>query len=206
MLVSDEQLVQRSQQGDVAAFEALIGKYQQRVYNIAFRLMGNHHDASDLAQEALIKVYRSIGKFRGESSFTTWLYHVVSNVCRDELRRRSRHPVSSLDEPVLTGDGSFEREVADLRQGPEDLIAQKEFSQFMQTLINSLHPEYRMVIVMREMMGFSYEEIAGELQISLGTVKSRISRARKFLQERILAERELCDQDERLILERGKAK
>ena len=89
------------------SIEELIEKYQQRIYNIAFRLIGNHHDASDLAQEALIKVYRSIGKFRGESSFTTWLYHVVSNVCRDELRKRVRHPVSSLDEPVITADGSF---------------------------------------------------------------------------------------------------
>ena len=95
--------------------------------------------------------------------------------------------------------------MADLSHNPEDLYAEQEFSQFMQTQIDGMHPEYRMVIVMREMMGLSYEEIAGELQISLGTVKSRISRARKYLQERILAERELSERSERLILERGRA-
>jgi len=206
MLVSDEVLIQRSQQGDIAAFEALIGKHQQRVYSIAYRLMGNHHDASDLAQEALIKVYRSISKFRGEAAFSTWLYHVVSNVCRDELRRRSRHPVSSLDEPLRTEEGSIEREVADPRCGPADLAEETEFSEFIQGLIDGLTPEYKIVIVMRELMGFSYEEIASQLEISLGTVKSRISRARRILQEQIQAERELCRREARLFQERGSAK
>ena len=205
MLVSDEELVKRSKLGDAEAFEQLIARHQQKVYNIAYRLMGNPHDAGDLAQEALIKVYKSIGKFRGEASFSTWLYHIISNVCRDEMRKRSRHPVSFLDEPVVTEDGTLEKEVADLRGSPETAFEQKESDAFIQQLISTLNPEYRVVIVMREMMGFTYEEIAGELHISLGTVKSRINRARKYLKERILAERELCRKEERLLVERREA-
>ncbi|HHT63268.1 MAG: RNA polymerase sigma factor [Bacillota bacterium] len=189
-MYTDEELVRKSQKGDIAAFEQLISKYQQKIYNIAYRLMGNPHDAGDLAQEALIKVYKSIGSFRLDASFSTWVYHIVTNVCRDELRKRSRQQVSSLDEPLNLRDGEVNREVADFTNCPDYAYEQKESEEYIQKLINSLNPDYRMVIVLREIMGFSYDEIAQELNITLGTVKSRLNRARRYLKDMILAERE----------------
>lgn len=204
MLIDDE-LVRLSQQGDIDAFEQLISKYQQKIYNIAYRLMGNPHDAGDLAQEALIKVYKSIRSFRLDASFSTWVYHIVTNVCRDELRKRSRHQVSSLDEPVSVHDGEISKEVADFTYCPEYAYDQKESEEYIQKLIDSLNPDYRIVVVLREIMGFSYEEIAAELNITLGTVKSRLNRARKYLKDRVIAEREQPPTDTRLTGERGKA-
>lgn len=204
-MLLDEELVRRSQKGDIDAFEQLISKYQQKIYNIAYRLMGNPYDANDLAQEALIKVYRSIGGFRLDASFSTWVYHIVTNVCRDELRKRSRHQTTSLDEPVYVEDGEVSKEVADSSYSPEYAYEQKESEEYIQKLINSLNPEYRIVIVLREMLGFSYEEISAELDITLGTVKSRLNRARKYLKDRIIKEREQSSQDTRLTGERGKA-
>lgn len=205
MLINDEDLVKRSQQGDINAFEQLISKYQQKVYNIAYRLMGNAEDASDLAQEAFIKTYKSIKNFRGDASFSTWLHHIVMNVCRDELRKRSRHKISSLDEPVTTEEGQVNREVTDWSNSPEQAYEQKESKETLQKLIDTLSPEYRLIIVMREMQGFSYEEIAHQLDISLGTVKSRLSRARKYLKDKILLEREHCQNKKRLTGERREA-
>ncbi len=205
MQIDDDQLVRRSQKGDIDAFEQLIAKYQQKIYNIAYRLMANSHDASDLAQEALIKVYKSIGSFRLDASFSTWIYHIVTNVCRDELRKRNRHQVISLDEPIAGSDGEITREVPDLANCPEYTYEQKESEEYIQSLINSLNPEYRMVLVMRELMGFSYEEIAGELNITLGTVKSRLNRARKYLKDKINEERKQPSLDGRLSVRRGKA-
>jgi len=202
-MYTDEELVRKSQKGDINAFEQLISKYQQKIYNIAYRLMGNPHDASDLAQEALIKVYKSIGSFRLDASFSTWVYHIVTNVCRDELRKRNRHQVSSLDEPLNLHDGEVNKEVADFSNSPEFAYEQKESGEYIQKLINSLNPEYRMVVVLREMMGFSYEEIARELDITLGTVKSRLNRARKYLKDRILEDREQGSGVTRLTAERG---
>ena len=138
----------------------------------------------------MIKVYKSIGSFRLDASFSTWVYHIVTNVCRDELRKRSRQQVSSLDEPLNLRDGEVNREVADFTNCPDYAYEQKESEEYIQKLINSLNPDYRMVIVLREIMGFSYDEIAQELNITLGTVKSRLNRARRYLKDMILAERE----------------
>lgn len=200
-MFTDEELVRLSQKGDINAFEQLISKYQQKIYNIAYRLMGNHHDANDLAQEALIKVYKSIGSFRLDASFSTWSYHIVTNVCRDELRKRSRHQASSLDEPISLYDGEINKEVADFTFCPEDVYQQKESEEYIQKLINSLNPDYRIVVVLREIAGLSYEEIATELDLTLGTVKSRLNRARKYLKDMILEGREQPSIDNRLSIE-----
>lgn len=187
MLICDKELIKRSQQGDIEAFEQLISKYQQKVYNIAYRLIGNTHDAGDLAQEALIKVFKSIKSFRGDASFSTWLYHIVTNVCRDELRKRSRCQTSFLDEPLVIGEeGEITKQIADVSNLPENALEKKELEAYLQELINGLNPEYRMVILLREILGYSYEEIALNLNISLGTVKSRLNRARGYLKEKIM--------------------
>ncbi|MCL1873526.1 MAG: sigma-70 family RNA polymerase sigma factor [Clostridiales bacterium] len=191
MPLQEDELIQRAKQGNIEAFEELIGKYQQKIYNTAYRMVGNYHDALDISQEAIIRIYKSLGGFRGEAAFSTWIYHITANACRDELRRKYRHFEGSLDEWISDDEGNaVPREVADLSHSPEKALDEQEVALYLQTLINQLNPEYRMAMVMREQMNYSYQEIADILQISIGTVKSRISRARKILQEKILADGE----------------
>lgn len=182
----EEDIITRAKAGDRAAFEQLVLQYQRKVYTIAYRFMGNPEDANDLAQEALLKMYRSLPGFRGESSFLTWLNHVVANVCRDELRKRQRQvPMVELpdgfEQACATGEG--ERSTH-----PEGIIMDKERKAYLQQFINDLPPEYRMALIMRDIQGLSYEEIASVLNLNLGTVKSRINRARHRLKDRLLSD------------------
>ncbi|MBO8170036.1 MAG: sigma-70 family RNA polymerase sigma factor [Thermoanaerobacteraceae bacterium] len=198
MSLADDRLLERSKAGDVEAFAQLISQYEKKVYTIAYRFMGNHEDASDLAQEAMLKAYRSIKKFRGDASFKTWLYHITANVCRDELRRRSKRRETSLDEPLFFENDEVPKQTADWTNVPERVYENKELQGYLHGLIKALTPEYRMVIVMREIQGLSYEEIARQLDCSLGTVKSRLSRARKALKDKIVADREQSGEIRRL--------
>jgi len=205
LFIADDELVKRSKAGDIEAFEQLISRYEKRVFTVAYRYLGNREDAADIAQEALIKVYRSLKSFRGDCSFSTWLYRIVTNVCCDTLRKKSKMKVSSLDNPstASNGSGGSKREVADWSGSPELAFEQKEQAEYIQFLINQLSPEYRMVIVMREIQGFSYEEIAYHSGCSLGTVKSRLSRARKLLRDKISNKEELSKAGLRLPGEKG---
>lgn len=184
MSLEEQALLARAQAGDVQAFERLVAAYERKVYNLAYRLTGNHDDASDVAQEALIKVYTSLGDFRGDSSFSTWLYRVVSNACLDELRRRKRQRATSLDEPLATDDGALARQLAASGDGPEEALARKELRATVQLAIQNLDEEHRVVIILRDIQGHSYQEIADYLGLSLGTVKSRLNRARAALQKK----------------------
>ena len=188
MTDSDEALIEQIKNGDLNAFEQLIARYETRVYTIAYRYVGNHSDASDLAQEALIRVYRSIGAFRGDSAFLTWLYRVVTNVCKDELRRRARQNTISMDEMLERGQAPA---VQTAEKPPEEAVLRKEWQEEVQVILNSLSEEHRTVVVMRDIQGYSYEEIAGFLECSLGTVKSRLNRARNLLKERLLSRKDL---------------
>lgn len=198
MLIADDELIKRIQLGDMDAFEQLVTQYEKKVYSIAYRLVGNHEDASDLAQEAFIKVFKSIKNFRGDASFSTWLYHVVSNVCRDYLRK-NKLKTSSLDEPVVFEGECLERQIIDSSLGPNQIAEQKELQAYVQKLILQLPDDYRLVLVLREYMDFSYEEIAKEMNITMGTVKSRLNRARNMLKDKLLGEREQSIQDLRQI-------
>ncbi|WP_054693238.1 RNA polymerase sigma factor [Syntrophomonas palmitatica] len=191
-MTSEEILLQRSIQGDTGSFEELVVQYQNKVYALAYRYMGNEDDAYDMAQEAFLKAFRSLRSFKGNSSFGTWLYRVTTNVCLDELRRRKRRIAPlSLDEPLATQDGDeMEKEIADHSPGADILYEQKEFSQYIQSLLDEMKPEHKSAIVLRDVMELSYEEIAESLNCSLGTVKSRISRAREILRKKLM-EREL---------------
>ncbi len=197
-----KELVALSQAGDMEAFERLIQRYQTKIYNIAYRLSGNPHDASDLAQEALIKIYRSIGSFRGDAAFSTWAYHIMTNVYRDHLRKKNRRAEDFLDNPIDTGEGEISREVADNTYDPETLYENTELGQYLQSLINGMNDEYKLVIILREQMGYSYDEIAATLDLPLGTVKSRINRARLYLQKKITTDREQYPYIDGLIAKR----
>lgn len=183
--LSDERLVERFQQGDQQAFELIIERYEQKVWNLAFRLTGDQQDAYDLAQEAFIKVYRYLAQFRGQSTFSTWLYRVVTNSFYDEMRKRKRRPniALSLDESIATSDGELNREMPSLDAGPEELSLQRELQQAVQAALVRLPTDYRIVLVLRDLQDHSYEEIADMLGLNLGTVKSRISRARLALRK-----------------------
>ncbi|MBO8158888.1 RNA polymerase sigma factor [Thermosyntropha sp.] len=184
---SDEQLVKKSLQGDVEAFDELVLRYQNKVYALAYRYMGNEEDAYDMTQEAFLKAFRSLRTFKGNSSFSTWLYRLVTNVCLDELRRRKRRIVPlSLDEPLATRDGDeVEKEIVDPNPTADILYESKEFAEYILSFLHQMKPEHKAVIVLRDMMELSYEEIAQILNCSVGTVKSRISRARNILRKKI---------------------
>ncbi|HLN64635.1 MAG TPA: sigma-70 family RNA polymerase sigma factor [Symbiobacteriaceae bacterium] len=181
----DELLVERAKRGDAEAFEQLASQYYRKVYNIAYRVIGNPEDASDVAQEAFERAYLSLPEFRGDSSFQTWLLRITNNACLDELRRRKRRKVTSLDEPMSVEDGEMDRQlaIADEADGPEQALERLEVQRVVQESINALDEEYRVVVVMRDIQGYSYNEIAETLGINLGTVKSRLNRARHALKE-----------------------
>lgn len=193
VLVGDMELVEKSIKGDVNAFEDLVRRYQNKVFTVAFRMIGNREDAADLSQEAFVKAYRALPNFRGEASFQTWLHHIITNVCRDELRKRSRISAISLDKEIITSEGTFQSELADDALGPEDILENKDLAKNIQQAINILGPEYRMTIIMREIQGFSYEEIANTLSCSIGTVKSRLNRARTILKNILIDKLEPLD-------------
>ena len=192
MTLAEEQLVRRSIQGDTLAFEELIAQYQNKIYTLTFRYMGNEEDAYDMTQETLIKAYRSLRSFKGDASFGTWLHRVASNVCLDELRRRKRRVSTlSLDEPLTTKEGGeVEKEFADHSPTADTIYEQKEFSRYIQQLLHKMKAEHQTVIILRDFNDFSYEEIADVLNCSIGTVKSRLSRARNILRK-MLSDMEL---------------
>ena len=166
--------------GDANAFETLVLEYEKNVYNIALRMTGNSEDAADMTQEAFIKAYNSLQSFRGDSKFSVWLYRIVSNVCLDFLRSKNRRPTVSLS--VEDDDGEdAQLDVADESQSPELLLARKLTRDSVRRGLDSLPPDYRQILLLREIQGLSYDEIAQALSLEVGTVKSRIFRARKRL-------------------------
>ncbi|MFZ5645449.1 MAG: RNA polymerase sigma factor [Bacillota bacterium] len=192
----DEHLVKRSREGDADAFDELVKKYQSKVFTVAYRFMGNHADANDLAQDAFIRAYQALSSFRGDSSFATWLYRITSNVCRDEIRKQNRYKKVSLDEMMTQPGGGPNLTAADLT--PEESLDRVELRDTVQRHLNSLSSEHRLILVMRDIQGLSYEEIASSLDCTLGTVKSRLNRARQTLKKRIIEQRELFDNEVRL--------
>lgn len=181
MPVDEALLILRAQKNDSAAIEALIYAYEKRVYNIAFRFMGNEADAWDMAQESLIKIYKNISSFKSHSLFSSWVYRLTANTCLDGLRKRKKTPLS-LDHTIESG-ATYEDTI---NSSPEDYALAAERSKDIQIAIDSLSDEHKSVIIMRDISGLSYEEIAESLGISLGTVKSRISRGRAKLKEQLI--------------------
>jgi len=179
--LTDEQLVERAQAGDRGALGELLERYERRTYNLAFRLMGNHADACDAAQEALVRVCIRLHNFRGDSAFSTWLYRVVTNTCLDELRRRGRGRHASLDDGLQMEEGTVPRQAADEAQGPVEYAERHEVQAAVQRAIARLPYEYRVVVILRDIQDLSYQEIATVLDTTLGTVKSRLHRARQAL-------------------------
>jgi RNA polymerase sigma-70 factor (ECF subfamily) len=187
----EKALIERCKTGDLAAFNELVKKYEKQVYNFAYRLTGNYDDANDIAQDAFLRVYNAIGGFRGDASFTTWLFRITTNVFLDERKRARAHPHSSLDEYMELEESSVARQIEDPSPTPQVLTEEKERGQILESAIRSL-PEYqRAMVVLYHTQQKSYEEIAEIMNLPIGTVKSRLNRARLSLKEKLTPLREL---------------
>ena len=185
-MAEDKQLIKLAKNGDIEAFEKLVEIYQSKVYNLAYKMFGNPEDASDLAQEALIKIYKNISTFKEESQLSTWIYRIAYNLYIDELRKRKKMDVQSIDEQY---DDSNESRITiiDSQPTPEQHLENKEKTVIIHNAINKLSVEQRVAITLRDIDGHTYEEIAKIQNCSLGTIKSRINRGRSQLKE-ILSE------------------
>ena len=172
--------MRRVLEGDVNAFETLVVEYEKNVYAITQRMTGNAEDAADMTQETFIKAYNSLSSFRGDSKFSVWLYRIATNVCLDFLRSRSRKPTVSLSMEDDDGE-EMQMDVADESQSPEVLLERGLTRDAVRRGLNALPPDYRQILLLREIQGLSYEEISDVLSLEVGTVKSRIFRARKRL-------------------------
>ena len=179
--MTEQELVSRAQQGDQDAFAQLVEANQNRIYSLTLRMTGHPEDAADLAQESLLRAWRTLPSFQGDSSFSTWLYRLASNLCidfhRQEKRKKANLTVMSLDDD----EDSPATEVPDNRHTPEHELERKELRHAVGQALLQLSDEHRKILVLREVEGLSYTEIADLLSLEEGTVKSRIARARLAL-------------------------
>ncbi len=194
--MDEANLVTAAQRGNVDAFNELVLTYQQRVYNLAYRIMGDPASAADATQEAFISAYKSLDRFRG-GSFKSYLMRIVTNRCYDVLRRHKRRPATSFED---FGDVDEEANPAliDEQEGPEAYIERQEVADMIQASIQTLPPDQRITLVLSDVQGLSYNEIAEVTDVALGTVKSRLARARAKLRDHLREHGELLPSQYRL--------
>lgn len=187
--LTEAEALERSRAGDARAFDRLVQEHYVLVYNTAYRLLGKADRAEDATLEAFTRAFRSLDRFRGESAFSTWLYRIVTNVCLDYAR--SGGPVvQSLDEG-RGEQGELHREIPDDRLNPAQVAEQRQVQRLVHAALQELSAEHRAVLVLYDLNGFSYEEVGRVLGIPVGTVKSRLNRARHALKEQLAANGEL---------------
>ena len=183
----DMALIEAFKAKDASAFDRLVIKYKDRVFNLCYRLLGNHADSDDSAQEVFIKVYRSLKNFRFESTFSTWLYRIAVNTCKNRLasmKYRRNLSMVRLDKPVDTEENAHPVEIGD-PASPAVELARMEKEAAITDAINSLPKEQKEVVVLRDVEGLSYEEVAEITGYNLGTLKSKLARARLRLREKL---------------------
>ena len=181
-----EDLLKQAAKGDMKAFEVLITRHEKFIYNIALRIMGNTEDAKDITQETIIKIYRNLSSCADIEHMRAWVVRITHNTCMDEFRRRKGKMTESYDAVVALGDDIAERQIVDPASGPEALLLRKEMAGLLQKGLDCLSEQHRALVVLRDIQGLSYEEIAQAMDIPLGTVKSRISRGRSALKKILL--------------------
>jgi len=184
----DFEIVARCRKGDIEAFGILVEKYQKKMLNIAYRMIGDYQEACEATQEAFLSAYRAIKKFRGEASFSTWMTGILLNQAKNRLKQiktRSQYESRSLNDPMKTEEGSVLLDPPSGEPTADEQMEKKDMETAIRDCIRSLDPEFREVLVLRDMQEFSYEEIRDILRIPEGTVKSRLFRARETLRDRL---------------------
>ena len=187
MTQTERELVSRARAGDTAAFEQLMLDSQDRVYTLCLRMTGNREDALDLAKETFLNAWRGLSSFQGNSSFSTWVYRLASNACIDFLRKRKRRQQGESPHSLDDEEAPLP-EPADPRGSPEEELERRELRRAVERGLQALPDHHRQVLVMRELSGMSYQEIGAVLDLDLGTVKSRIARARLALKKFLVQE------------------
>jgi RNA polymerase sigma-70 factor (ECF subfamily) len=183
---TDGELIEESKRGNTAAFEVLFNKYQKRVYNVIYRMVGNEQDAADLTQDVFVRVYNSLHSLRTGDALLGWLRTVAVNITRDHFRKKGRTlRTDSLDSKVQLEDGEVEREIEDWSGNPERLLDRKDLQEAVQRAMNSLSDEHRVAVAMHHIEGMDVKDMAAQLKVPVGTVKSRLARAREELKRKL---------------------
>jgi RNA polymerase sigma-70 factor (ECF subfamily) len=182
--VPDDELVRRAQGGNGDAFEELVRRYERKVYNITYRMLGNPEDASEALQDTFLRAYRFLGKFQFKSKFYTWLYRIATNVSLTRLRKRKSPVVMSIDAPVGES-GDMVLDIPDDQFSPEKLFEQREIRRKLKEAVDKLPEDYRTVVVLRDLEGLSNEDVSKVLNLSIPAVKSRLHRGRLALREKL---------------------
>jgi len=194
--MEETRVIKEAQKGSVAAFNQLVMAYQGTAYNVAYRVIGNGDAAADACQEAFLKAYQAIKQYRG-GSFKSWLLRIVTNACYDQMRYKSRRPATSLEDMTENSDDPSEK-LVNGSERPEESILRGELNDLIQVGINHLPEDQRMILVLSDVQGFSYQEIAEIVGQPLGTIKSRLSRGRQRLRDFLLEQKELLPSQYRL--------
>lgn len=189
----EKAMIERCKQGDLSAFDDLVRRYEKQVYNFAYRMTGNYDDANDIAAEAFMKVFNAIDSFRGDANFSTWLFRIVTNLYLDERKRSKVHLNVPLDEYMDLDDSTVTRQIEDPSPGPPDFAEAHERFDVLDRAIRELPDYQRIMIHLYHTQGQSYEEIAEIVGLPIGTVKSRLNRARLALKSKLEPVRELFD-------------
>jgi len=169
-------------------FDSLVQRYHKQAYNIAYRLTGNHADAEDLTQEAFVRAFRFFDNYRRDLPFENWLFRIISNLFVDDLRRRPKARIQSLDAPVgndATSESNAFLEIPDTRENPERVVLHEELDEQIQRALAALPQDFRTTVILADIEGMSYEEISEAMHCSLGTVRSRLHRGRKLLRTKL---------------------
>jgi RNA polymerase sigma factor (sigma-70 family) len=182
MATDEAQLITDSQRGDVRAFNVLVERYQTRVYNLCYRMLGDPDAAADVTQDTFVSAYRNIRRYRG-GSFAAWIMRIAQNACYDQLRIRQRRPTTSIDALLSEDDDHQPRQFEDQGEAPDERSLRNELADEIQRGLDLLEPDHRLVIVLSDIQGLSYDEISASTGWPLGTVKSRLSRGRAHLRD-----------------------
>ena len=200
--MTDQELAARARDGDQDAFEQLVRDNENRIYTLALRMTGSREDALDLAQDAFFQAWKALPTFQGESSFATWLYRLATNLCLDHLRAQKRRTQSMGPALSLDDEANGPVQVADQQLQPQEAVERSERRRALERGLASLPDHHRQVLIMRELSGLSYQEIAQVLDLDLGTVKSRIARARLSLRKILLEDGNFFDSPASMEIER----